>query len=81
MSTTKPGARLRDRLEAESEELELQFENSASFQPASHPMLFLRNLWKTRDKAPGNIYNFRFRSQLENLVGGFLTRNRIGKKD
>ena len=81
MSTTKPGARLRDQLEAESEELDLQFENSASFQPASHPMLFLRNLWKTRDKAPGNIYNFEFRSQLDNLVGGFLTRNRIGNKD
>ena len=84
MSTANPGPILRDQLEAGSEELELQFGNSTLFQQASQPMFFLRNFWKTRDKGPGNIYNFRFRSQLENLVGGFLTRNRsgnIGNKD
>ena len=76
MSTANQGPRLCDQPEAGSEELELQFETSTLFQPTSQPMFFLRNFWKTRDKGPGNIYNFRFRSQLENLVGGFLTRNR-----
>jgi hypothetical protein len=78
MSAANQGLRLRDQIAAGSEELELQFENSTLIQPPSHPMFFLRNFSKTRDKATGNIYNFRFRSQLENLVGGFLTRNRIG---
>jgi hypothetical protein len=73
-SMAKRRPELSDQLEAGSEEVEASVRkfNMASATLACD--VFLRSFSKTRDKALGNIYNFGFRSQLENLVGGFLTR-------